>query len=98
MEVMTRNGQNLLDIAIQATGDAAEALSIAISNGICLTDDLIVEQEIDIPDDIEGDENVKAYYRDRGYKPATGVTPSDESTAPFEGIEYWGIEYDFVVS
>lgn len=97
MEI-TRNGQNLLDIAIQATGEATTALAIALANGICLTDDLEVDQEIDVPGEIIGDENIKLYYRERGYKPATAVTPSDESTAPFEGIEYWGIEYDFIVS
>ena len=37
MEV-TRSGQNLLDIAIQATGDAGTALALALANGLCLTD------------------------------------------------------------
>lgn len=97
MEV-TRSGQNLLDIAIQATGDAGTALALALANSLCLTDDLAVDQKIEVPEDIAGDENIKAYYTGRGYKPATGVTTVDEATAPFEGIEYWGIEYDFIVS
>ena len=97
MEV-TMNGQNLLDIAIQATGDAAEALALAIANGICLTDDLNVGQEITVPADITGDANTKAFYRERNIHPATGVTTADETISPFEGIEYWGIEIDFVVS
>lgn len=95
---MTMNGQNLLDIAIQTTGDAAEALTIAIANGLCLTDDLEAGQLVAIPDNIGGDANVRAYYRERGLHPATSVTAEDESISPFEGIEYWGIEYDFIVS
>lgn len=97
MEV-TKNGQNLLDIALQATGDASSALALAIANGLCLTDDLEVEQTIEVPADIDGDANVRAFYRERNIHPATGVTKTDESTSPFEGIEYWGIEIDFIVS
>lgn len=95
---MTMNGQNLLDIAIQATGDAAEALVIAISNGLCLTEDLEVGQPVTIPENIPGDANVRAFYRERNLHPATGVTKENETIASFEGIEYWGIEYDFIVS
>lgn len=97
MEI-TRSGQNLLDIAIQTTGDASTALALALTNGLCLTDDLAVDFVINVPDDIGTDENIKSYYSARGYKPATGVTKTDETMAPFEGIEYWGIEYDFIVS
>ena len=97
MEV-TMNGQNLLDIALQATGDAGAALQLAIANGLCLTDDLEAEQTIDIPSDIASDANVRAFYKERNIHPATGVTNTDESTSPFEGIEYWGIEIDFIVS
>lgn len=97
MEV-TMNGQNLLDIALQATGDASSALALAIANGLCLTDDLEVEQTIEVPTDIDGDANVRVFYRERNIHPATGVTKIDESTSPFEGIEYWCIEIDFIVS
>lgn len=97
MEVI-KNGQNLLDIAIQATGDAAEALTIALANGLCLTDDLEVGQEVDVPDEITGNANVKTYYRDRRLNPATAATDDDTAILAFEGIEFWGIEYDFIVS
>lgn len=97
MEV-TMNGQNLLDIAIQATGDAGEALALALANGLCLTDDLTVGQTIDVPDGMEGDANTRAYYRAKDLHPATGVTVENESVASFEGIEYWAVEYDFEIS
>lgn len=97
MEV-TMNGQNLLDIAIQATGDAGEALALALANGLCLTDDLKVGQTVDVPDDIAGDANIRAYYQAKDLHPATGVTQENEKEASYEGIEYWGIEYDFEIS
>lgn len=95
MEV-TLKGQNLLDIAIQGTGDPGDALAIAIANGLCLTDDLEAGQEVLIPDDIAGEVNVRAYYHSRGLRPATAI--NNDQPVLFEGIEYWGIEYDFEVS
>ncbi len=97
MEIV-RQGQNLLDLAIQATGDAGTALDIALTNGLCLTDDLQVGQPIDIEDTLIGNENIRELYRTKGIHPATGITTADTAEASYEGIEYWGIEYDFVIN
>lgn len=90
--VVVRSGQTLLDLAIQTKGDAGTALALAVANGMNLTDDLTTDQQIEVPDVIEGDENIHTYYTVRGYYPASAVT-----TSSLEGIDFWGIEYNFVV-
>lgn len=97
MEIV-RQGQNLLDIALQTTGDAETALDIALSNGLCLSNDLTVGQRIDIDDTLVINENIRNTYRTQTIYPATGITAANSSSAPFEGIEFWAIEYDFIIS
>ena len=93
MEIV-RQGQNLLDIALQTTGDAETALS----NGLCLSDDLTVGQRIDIDDTLVINENIRNTYRTQTIYPATGITAANTADAPFEGIEFWAIEYNFIIS
>lgn len=97
MEIV-RQGQNLLDIALQSTGNADTALDIALANGLCLSDDLTVGQPIDIVDTLAVNENVRNIYRTQTIYPATGITTANTADAPFEGIEFWAIEYDFIIN
>lgn len=97
MEIV-RQGQNLLDIALQSTGNADTALDIALANGLCLSDDLTVGQPIDIADTLTVNENVRNTYRTQTIYPATGITTANTADAPFEGIEFWAIEYDFIIN
>ncbi len=97
MEIV-RQGQNLLDIALQSTGNADTALDIALANGLCLSDDLTVGQPIDIADTLAVNENVRNTYRTQTIYPATGITTANTADAPFEGIEFWAIEYDFIIN
>ena len=90
------DGQSLLDIAIQYCGDASEAIAIAILNGVSITDDLVTAQSIDVPPTINSD--ISGYYENKGLCPATGITTPAESALIEEGVEFWAIEYDFVVS
>ena len=95
MEVM--QGQNLLDVAVQTTGNADNALLIALHNGICLTDDLTEGQTIQT-DTGTRDANTLNYYEQRNLHPATAVTEAQEAETPYGGIEFMGIEIDFIVS
>lgn len=97
MEIV-RNSQNLLDIAIQTTGDADNALDIALVNGLCLTDDLIAGQLLSVPDTLLRNENILSLLRATTAAPATAITAANITDAPFEGIEFWTIEYDFTIS
>lgn len=97
MEIV-RQGQNLLDIALQSTGNAETALDIALANGLCLSDDLTIGLPIDIAGTLAVNENVRNTYRTQTIYPATGITAADSAAAPFEGIEFWAIEYDFIIN
>lgn len=97
MEIV-RQGQNLLDLALQATGDADTALDIALANGLCLSDDLTVGQTVEVSDTLTGNENIRQLYVARAIRPATGITTANTADAPFEGIEFWAIEYDFIIN
>ncbi len=97
MEIV-RQGQNLLDIALQSTGNAETALDIALANGLCLSDDLTVGLPIDIAGTLAVNENVRNTYRTQTIYPATGITAANTADAPFEGIEFWAIEYDFIIN
>ena len=89
--------QSLLDIAIQHTGLSEECFDIALGNGIALTEDLIAQEQLQLP---VRENTITAHYGYNVIVPATGITDGEikEAFASGEGIEFWGIEYDFIVS
>ena len=96
MEV--KAGQSIFDIALQATGNADYALPIALSNGLCLTEQLTPGIILEIPSDIYPEREVLQVYREKNILPATATTAQQEAINPFGGIGYMGIEIDFIVS
>jgi hypothetical protein len=86
--------QNLLDLAIQQYGTAEAAFELALANDISLTDDLVAGQELLFKPVEASNKAIADYYANRQLKPATGL--SIEDTAG--GIEFMGIEIDFIVS
>jgi hypothetical protein len=103
--------QSIYDIALQYCGDVTAASAIAKLNNIAPSDDLvvdipIVEQRlydrlthipginvILIPNELLN-KRIVQYYSVNGIAPASSV---DESFY-FSGIDFWGIEFDFIVS
>lgn len=97
MKVKVLDGQSLFDIAIQHCGDVQASLAIAVANGLSVTDALLAGQELVVPG--PADRDVQRYYRERALQPATAITTVDESqTIADEGVEFWTIEVDFIVS
>lgn len=94
MAVTVLHNQSLLDVAIQATGKAENAILIAVANNISITDDLEPGTELIIPD-VPMDLDVIAYYRAKNIQPATALK-TEEINYP-EGINYWEIEKNFKV-
>ncbi|MCT3661038.1 hypothetical protein [Elizabethkingia anophelis] len=86
--------QSLLDIAIKTTGQAENAILIAIANNISITDNLQPGTSLIIPE-ITGDYEVKNYFDSRKLNPATAVKDNDINYP--EGIGYWEIEKNFKV-
>jgi hypothetical protein len=90
-------GQGVIDIAIQECGSLESIFDVALKNGISITDELSVAQEVSIPE--KTDPDIASHYRNRMIRPRT--YPSDDevaSTISEEGIGAWAIEEDFVVS
>lgn len=94
-EVVVKQRQSLLDVAIQYLGGIENVFALASENGISITDDLEAGSILLLPN-ITNKKIVSAYYVN-GYIPATGITEEDNVLAE-EGIEFWAIEYDFVIN
>jgi hypothetical protein len=96
MEVKVLNNQSLFDVAIQHAGAPEAAFVLARANGLSLTDELETGAYIETPnlDVSTSNSRVYDYYSNRKLFPATGITLEDIE----EGIEFWYVEYDFVVS
>lgn len=92
--------QSLWDIALRESGDITGAWEMAEASGIGLTDKLSAGQEIEAPFDLKNKQSA-AYYALHDIHPATAITmdiESGEGALLLEGIEFWGIEYDFIIS
>jgi hypothetical protein len=92
MEIKVLNNQSLFDIGIQHDGAPEAAFELALVNGLSLTDELTTGAELDDVD--VANVNIERYYSNRRLLPATGLTGEGIE----EGIEFWYVEYDFVVS
>lgn len=97
MSVTVNTCQSLFDLAVQHTGSAQAALEWAMLNGISLTEDLKVGQQLTPPD--VADQQVVLTFQVGKLIPASSITQSQilEVLDQQEGIDFWGIEYDFIV-
>lgn len=90
MTVNVLPGQTLLDVAIQHLGDQSAVAALAQANGLDMTATITAGQVLTLPTVVS--KRVVKVMTEGGYKPATNLVGN------LEGIGYWGIEYDFVVS
>ncbi|WP_199118719.1 hypothetical protein [Pedobacter sp. ASV28] len=67
------HNQSVFDFALLHTGSIMGVLAFCQSNAISLTDDLIAGQEYLVPEGILSDTDIKIYYANNGYKPATAI-------------------------
>ena len=93
VKVLSR--QSVFDLAIQVSGSAESAFELAMLNGLSVTDSLTVGSDLIAPEIIN--RIVHNFYTVNQIKPATDYT-INEPTPELEGIDYWAIEIDFVVS
>jgi len=91
MEVKVLNNQSLFDIALQAAGSIDSVFDIATANGLGITDELPVGMLLTVPKVVN--RRIVEYYRVNSIIPATAVEANTQ-----EGIDFWAIEYDFIVS
>lgn len=96
MKTTILHHQSLLDLAIQHTGTAENAFDLALANGLSLTDDLEAGGSIQlIAYGIQQNKDILNYYTAKNIQPATAITAAVEQP---QGISYWAIGINFIIS
>ena len=88
-------GQNILDKAMEMTGSIEGAFDIALMNGVSITDDRKIGDEICAGEILTS--VVVAIFKNRPLSTSLTVSDKELLNNPC-GIEFWVIEGDFVVS
>ncbi|THU36919.1 hypothetical protein FAM09_18320 [Niastella caeni] len=99
-KVTVSYGQTWLDIAMQELGDIERAIELARLNGRSVTDALEAGEILNVPDFDTSKRSIVQLFRNSANKPASGevLIAADGDTGGNEGIEFWALENDFVVS
>jgi len=93
MEIVVDQGQSLFDVAVQHCGSTSAVFDIAVLNGLSITDKLLPGTTLLIPAPV--DSGLVQYVLINGFIPATDLTEAGEIP---DGIDYWAIGIDFIVS
>lgn len=95
--IKASENQSLFDLAVERLGSAEAAFSLALKNGLSITDALTPGQTILLADVIDAD--VSGYFTSRAIRPATAkAETTGGGELVNEGIGYWAIGIDFIVS
>lgn len=94
--VKVRHNQTLIDIAVQEYGTPTAVVDLAVANGIGITDTLTPASSVTLPTGVAKDNDILAYYHKNSIHPATRHTENVEGIN--EGIGYWAVGIDFVIS
>jgi hypothetical protein len=95
-EAVALSGQSLFDLAIVLAGSAEAAFDLALENGMSVTDEVPAGKSIRYRGAAVSPQVARYFERNR-LKPATaldGYAPAGGD----EGIGYWNVEYNFIVS
>lgn len=89
--------QSIVDLAVQELGSTEAAFLFALENDLPLSDDTVPGQEFSLSDVKE--KTLVNYYSQKNVKPATGLSDTEDNTSQEnEGVGYWYIGNDFIVS
>ena len=92
--IQVLSGQTLVDIAMQELGDASRLFELAELNGLLPSDNIVAGQSILVPDlEVNKAKTVNLLQVNQ---PAT--YSYSEEVVPLEGVDYWGIGFDFEIS
>ncbi len=96
-EAVVKARQNLFDMSLQIYGDLSGLIELAEDNDLNLTQELTPGTKLKSRIEVKN-KQVVSFFKARKNKPATGLSISETEKLKPEGIDYWAIEYDFVVS
>ena len=98
-QVLVYSGQTLIDIAIQELGDRERLFELAKLNNISITADLVPGTYLNVPDVAIDKKAIVKIFTEPSNKPASGIrTCNGELNTDGEGVGYWAIEDEFIVS
>ena len=99
MKTRVLHNQSLLDLALQYTGAVENAFALALVNGLSLTDDLTVGNWL-IADsqELNANKEILNYYQSKSVQPATAISGKREGESQLEGIGYWAVSTEFIIS
>jgi hypothetical protein len=96
MTVTVLHNQSILDISIQYTGIVENCFAIAIYNDLSVSDFLVPGSSLEIPEDLELNNDVINYFLIEQLQPATGMTEKEAGEIPtLKGIGYMIVENTF---
>jgi hypothetical protein len=91
--IIVSNGQNMPDLALQACGDVAAVFDMALINEKSITDDPEIGTSLKNP--VVLNKRIATLFANEKIKPATNDL---QQVIAEEGIEFWIIEEDFIIS
>lgn len=94
MTTIILHNQSFLDLAIQHTGSVENAFLLALQNGKSLTDNLVGGEQLSLKN-TKNNKDILSYYQSKKLQPATAITEMNNQP---QGIDYWAIQMDFIVS
>jgi len=97
---IVQEGQTLLDVAIQHCGNAEALFDIVKLNVFeDITQDVAVGTELLLPEVTTDNKDVVAFFSNKQVIPASNATQAEQEQQQQEqGINYWAIGEDFVIS
>lgn len=99
MKMIVLHHQSLLDLAVQHTGTAENAFDLALANNRSITDDLEAGESIELTAyGIKQNKDILSYYTAKKLQPATAISGDYSAENTMQGIDYWAIQMDFIVS
>lgn len=84
MTVIAKHNQSLLDVSIQAFGTLEALFEIAFKNDTSPTNELIENEELELPEFENGQTEIMAFYAKNKLKPATALSDADFAIVEIE--------------
>lgn len=91
-ELISWEFQTLFDIAIETSGSVASIFELAADNDLSITSDVVPGSIIEYDESVVFDGNVLNYYQKYRHRSVSGILEEEN-----EGIDFMGIEFDFIV-
>lgn len=98
-KVTVLENQSLFDLSLQTLGSVEAVFHLAEKNNLSLTDYLPAGTVLNYDENAVTDKKTVAAYQRDNVKPATYFGENDLATVLLggEGIDFWRIEFEFVI-